>query len=130
MKTKAVKFNYDKPIKIIQMKRNGFDIMFYSACLSALVVTVLYLICIHDGQFKIEFELWKTIVCIPLVILITFFKQLLDELRIYPKQLAKQHIWSIEDLMKLTKKDRKHTEEIMNHVLDSCFIVDDKCVQK
>ena len=126
---KPIKYDYDKPVKLIRMKRNGFDIMFYSAILGVLVVAVLALICIHDGKFVIDFVLWRVIVCIPLVILIVFIKQLLDELRIYPKLLAKKHIWSIEELMEMTKKNRTETENIMNHVLDSCFIVDKRNIK-
>lgn len=126
---KPVKYDYDKPIKILQPKRNGFDIMFYSCILSILVVLIVALICVHDGQFKIDFVLWRVIVCIPLVMLTLVFKQLLDELRIYPKLLREKHIWSIDELMKMTKKDRKETENIMNHVLDSAFIVDNKCIK-
>lgn len=124
------KYDFDKPIKILQPKRNGFDIMFYSCMLSILVVVILALICIHDGEFRIEFVLWRVIVCIPLMVLTYFFKQLLDELRIYPRQLNKKHIWTIDELMKLTKKNRQETENIMNHVLESAFYVDDKCVKK
>lgn len=126
---KPIKYDYDKPIKILQPKRNGFDIMFYSCILSILVVLIVALICVHDGQFKIDFVLWRVIVCIPLVMLTLVFKQLLDELRIYPKLLRAKHIWSIDELMKMTKKDRKETENIMNHVLESAFIVDNKCIK-
>ena len=125
-----IKYDYDKPIKIIQSKRNGFDIMFYSSLLTFLVTAILYLVCIHDGKFQIEFKLWEVLVCIPLVIIAYFIKQLLDELKNYPKLLRKKHIWEIDELMKMTKKDRKQTEDIMNHVLESAFIVDEKCIKK
>ena len=125
-----VKYDYDKPIKIIQSKRNGFDIMFYSSILTFLVVGVLYLVCIHDGKFKIEFKLWEVLLSMPLIILAYFFKQLLDELKKYPKLLREKHIWNINELMNITKKDRKATEDIMNHVLESAFVVDPKCIKK
>lgn len=127
---KIQKYDFDKPIKIIQQKRNGFDIMFYSGILSVLVVVIVALICVHNGEFKIEFVLWRVLVCIPLLVLTHFIKQLLDELRIYPKKLREKHIWTIEELMQLTKKDRNETENIMNHVLESAFYVDDKCIKK
>ena len=130
MKTKILRYDFNKPIKLLSRKRNGFDIMFYSAILSVLVVAVIALICVHDGQFRIEFVLWRVLVCIPLLMLIVVFKQLLDELRIYPKLLDKQHIWTIDELMKLTKKDRKETENIMSHVFESCYIVDEKNILK
>lgn len=125
---KPTRYNFDKPIKIIQMKRNGFDIMFYSAILSVLVVAIVALICVHDGEFKIDFVLWRVLVCIPLLMLAYVFKQLLNELRIYPKILKTKHSWTIDEMMKLTKKNRQETENIMSHVLESAFIVDNKCI--
>ena len=123
---KPEKYNYDKPIKLLQYKSPRFDIIFYSSILSLLVIVVAYLILIHDGKFEVRFDLWRVLICIPLIILSYIFKQLLDELRVYPKKLMEKHIWTIDELMKLTNKDRKETENIMNHVLESCFIVDIK----
>ena len=123
---KPEKYNYDKPIKLLQYKSPRFDIIFYSSILSLLVIVVAYLILIHDGKFEVRFDLWRVLICIPLIILSYIFKQLLDELRVYPKKLMEKHIWTIDELMKLTNKDRKETENIMNHVLESCFIVDNK----
>lgn len=123
---KPEKYNYDKPIKLLQYKSPRFDIIFYSSILSLLVIVIAYLILIHDGKFEVRFDLWRVLICIPLIILSYIFKQLLDELRVYPKKLMEKHIWTIDELMKLTNKDRKETENIMNHVLESCFIVDNK----
>lgn len=123
---KPEKYNYDKPIKLLQYKSPRFDIIFYSSILSLLVIVVAYLILIHDGKFEVRFDLWRVLICIPLIIISYIFKQLLDELRVYPKKLMEKHIWTIDELMKLTNKDRKETENIMNHVLESCFIVDNK----
>jgi len=123
---KPEKYNYDKPIKLLQYKSPRFDIIFYSSILSLLVIVVAYLILIHDGKFEVRFDLWRVLICIHLIILSYIFKQLLDELRVYPKKLMEKHIWTIDELMKLTNKDRKETENIMNHVLESCFIVDNK----
>ena len=123
---KPEKYNYDKPIKLLQYKSPRFDIIFYSSILSLLVIVVAYLILIHDGKFEVRFDLWRVLICIPLIILSYIFKQLLEELRVYPKKLMEKHIWTIDELMKLTNKDRKETENIMNHVLESCFIVDNK----
>lgn len=127
---KAQKYDYSKPIKIIQYKSPRFDIIFYSSILSGLMIALFFLLFIHDGKFKINFVLWRVLISIPLIMISYLFKQLLDELRIYPKQLMKKHIWSIEELMQLTKKDRKETENIMNHVLESSFVVDKSCVLK
>lgn len=124
------KYDYDQPIKIIQSKRNGFDIAFYSGLLTLLVVLILYLICVNDGEFKIEFNLWEVLICMPLVILAYFMKQLLDELKKYPKLLRKKHIWTLNELMDMTKKNRKETENIMNRVLESAFYIDPKCIKK
>lgn len=124
------KYDFNKPIKILQRRRNGFDIMFYSCILSILLVGIFFLIFIHDGKFKIDFVLWRVLISFPMVILAYIFKQLLDELRIYPKQLSKKHIWKIEELMQMTHKNRQETENIMNHVLESAFYVDDSCVKK
>ena len=130
MLKKPEKYDYNKPIKLLQYKRPWFDIMFYSFILSALMIIILGLLFYHDGQFKINFVLWRVIVCIPLVILTYWLRQLLDELRVYPSKLMKKHIWNINELMEMTGKDRKETENIMNHVLESCFIVGNKNILK
>lgn len=129
-KRQLVKYNFDIPITLVEYHRAGFDIMFYSAILGVLVVVILALICVHDGQFTIKFTLPRTLICLPLVIIALIFKQLLDELRIYPKKLMKKKVWTIEELMALTKKDRKETENIMTHVFESCFIVDVKNIKQ
>ena len=54
----------------------------------------------------------------------------MDTLQTIKEILKEKHIWTIEELMTLTKKDRKETENIMNHVLESAFYVDDKCIKK
>ena len=88
------------------------------------MVVLFFLLFIKDGKFTVDFSLWKVLVSIPLIMIAYLFKQLLDELRIYPKLLMKKHSWTINELMKLTNKDQKETENIMNHVLDAAFIVD------
>ncbi len=130
MKNRLVEYDFSKPIKLLDRKRNGFDIYFYSACLSLLIVAILALICVHDGQFRIEFVLWRVLVCIPLIILAYIFKQLLKELKDYPKKLMAKHTWTIEELMAMTGKNREETENIMTHVFESCFIVDNKNIKK
>lgn len=123
-KRELVEYDFTKPIKLLEYRRPGFDIMFYSALLAILVAIVLALICVHDGKIQVRFDLVRVIISLPLVVLALVFKQLLDELRIYPKKLMKKNIWTIEEMMALTKKDRKETENIMTHVLESCFVVD------
>lgn len=123
---KPQRYDFSKPLKIIQYKSPRFDIIFYSFILSLIMVSVLYLLFIHEGKFAIDFKLWRVLVCIPLIMLGYVFKQLLDELRIYPKKLMAKHVWKIEELMELTGKDRKETENIISHVLEACFEVDKK----
>ena len=129
-KRKLVKYNFDIPIKLLEYHRPGFDIMFYSALLGILVVVILALICVHDGKFVIKFSLVRVIICLPLLILAYIFKQLLDELRIYPRKLLQKNIWTIDELMALTKKNREETENIMTHVFEACFIVDIKNIKE
>ena len=127
---KPVRYDYSKPIKIISYKKNRFDTIFYSFLLTLMMVTIFYLIFIHDGKFKIDFVLWRVCVSIPLVMLIYWIRELLEELRIYPQKLMTKHIWSMKELMELTGKDEEKTEKIMNHVLESCFVVDKSCIKK
>ncbi|MCR5096108.1 MAG: hypothetical protein K6A70_05180 [Erysipelotrichaceae bacterium] len=132
MKTKRSleKYDYSKPIKLLQFKSPRFDIIFYSAILSVLMCAIIYLVFIHDGKFKIDFVLWRVLVCIPLIMLSYWLRELLEELRIYPRQLMKKHIWTMKELMEMTGKDEEATEKIMNHVLESCFVVDKSCIKK
>ena len=132
MKTKRslVKYDYSKPIKLLQFKSPRFDIIFYSALASILMCAVVYLLFIHEGKFKIDFVLWRVLVSIPLIMLVYWIRELLEELRIYPQKLMTKHIWNMKELMQLTGKDEEKTEKIMNHVLESCFIVDKSCIKK
>ena len=124
------KYDFDKPVKLLQFKTPKFDIIFYSAALSGLMLAIMYLIFIHEGKFKIDFVLWRVLVSIPLIILAYWLKELLDELRVYPAKLMKKHIWTIKELMEMTGKDRNETERIMSHVFESCFEVDQKNISE
>ena len=126
MKQKLPKYDFSKPVKLLQYKAPRFDIIFYSAILSMLMAAVMYLIFIHDGKFRIDFVLWRVLVSIPLIMIAYWIRELLNELRVYPEKLMKKHIWTIRELMELTGKDEKETERIMSHVFESCFIVDQK----
>ena len=121
---KPTRYDFSKPIKIIRYKSPRFDIIFYSFILSAILAGLFFLLFIHNGEFKIDFPLWRVLVSIPLVMLAYVFKQLLDELRVYPGKLMKKDTWSIEELMELTGKDRRETENIISHVLEAAFEVD------
>ena len=123
---RPTRYDFSKPIKIISYKSPKFDIIFYSFFFTLIVFIVFALLFIHDGKFEINFVLWRVLVAFPLVIITYFFRQLLDELRKYPKLLMKKHIWTIKELMELTGKDQKETENIISHVLESSFIVDNK----
>ena len=113
---KPTRYDFSKPIKIIRYKSPRFDIIFYSFILSALMTGLFFLLFIHDGKFAIEFTLPRVLIGIPLIMIAYIFKQLLME----------KHIWKIEELMQMTGKDRKETENIISHVLEAAFIVDDK----
>ncbi len=123
---KPTRYDFSRPIKIISYKSPRFDIIFYSFILSLLMLGLFVLLFIHDGRFAIAFTLPRVLIGIPLIMVAYLFKQLLDELRIYPEKLLTKHVWKIEELMQLTGKDRKETENIISHVLEAAFIVDDK----
>ena len=60
MKKKTIpNYDFSKPVKLLQYKSPRFDIVFYSAILSLLMIAIMYLIFIHDGKFKIDFVLWR-----------------------------------------------------------------------
>ena len=40
----------------------------------------------------------------------------------------KQNVWTIDELMALTGKDRQETERIITRVLEACFVVDASCI--
>ena len=126
MKRILPEYDFSKPIKLLQYKRPKFDIVFYSAALSVIMLAVIWLIFIHDGKFKIDFVLWRVLVSIPLIMIAYWLRELLDELRIYPPKLMKKHIWSLKELMEMTGKNENETKRIMSHVFESCFEVDQK----
>ncbi|MBR5048515.1 MAG: hypothetical protein IKX74_02545 [Erysipelotrichaceae bacterium] len=127
---KLPKYDFDKPVKLLEYRAPRFDIIFYSFLLSLITLAVVWLLFIHDGKFAINFVLWRVLAAMPLVIIAYWLRELLNELRVYPPKLMKKHIWNIRDLMELTGKDRKETERIMSHVLESCFEVDRKNVSE
>ena len=120
-------YDFDRPIRIRSVKSNGLDIIIYMILFSALVAAVLLIMCMKDQKFGVYFDLWRVLVSIPLIIIAYFVLQPLKELRTYVPLIAKKATWTIEDMMKLTKKDRRETEHIMTRVLESAFIVDPSC---
>ena len=123
MKNKMT-YDFNKPIHIVRLKANGLDIIFYTFIFSVLAAIILIVLCMKDGKFGLYLDLWRVLVSFPLIILAYFVIQPLRELRTYIPQLAKRNTWTIEEMMKLTKKDRPQTEKIMTRVLESGFIVE------
>ena len=117
-------YDFDRPIHIQRMKANGLDIIFYTFIFSVLAAAILYILCMKDGKFGVYFDLWRVLASIPLIILAYFVLQPLKELRTYVPLIAKKATWTIEEIMKLTGKDRRETEQIMTRVLESGFVVD------
>ena len=123
-------YRFDQPIRIIRLKANGLDIIFYTFLFCLLAAAILYIMCMKDGKFGIYFELWRVLVSIPLIIFSTYPLQLLKELRTYVPLLSKKSTWELEDLKKLTKKDERETIRIITRVLESAFIVDPACEEQ
>ena len=127
---KLPKYDFDKPVKLLEYRAPRFDIIFYSFLLSLITLAVVWLLFIHDGKFAINFVLWRVLAAMPLVIIAYWLRELLNELRVYPPKLMKKHIWTIKELMELTGKDRRQTEAIMSHVFEACFSVDKKNISE
>ena len=127
---KNAEYDFSKTIRIVRLKANGPDIMFYTALASILLAAILLILCFKGGVFGIYFDLWRVLVSIPLIILVLLPLQLLKELREYVPKLAKQQEWTLEELMKMTGKDEKETVRIMTRVLESAFIVDPSCLRQ
>ena len=97
---------FDQPIRIIRPKANGLDVIFYTFLFSALAAIILFLLCMKDGKFGIYLEFPRVLASIPLIIIAYFVLEPLKELRRYIPKLARKESWTIEELMKLTGKDR------------------------
>ena len=124
---KPAEYDFSLPIRIVRPKANGLDIMFYTALASVLLAVILVILCFKGGVFGVYFDLWRVLVCIPLILLALLPLQLLRELRVYPPKLARQPQWTLEELMRLTGKDEKETRRIITRVLESAFVVDPSC---
>ncbi len=127
---KPVEYDFSAPIRIIRLKANGLDIMFYTMFASVLLAAILIILCFKGGVFGVYFDLWRVLVSIPLIMLVLLPLQLLRELRVYPPKLAKQPQWTLEELMRMTGKDEKETRRIITRVLESAFVVDPSCVKQ
>ena len=95
-------------------------------CLTAMIL----ILSLREGKFHFEFTFWRTLICLPIAMVAIVLFQLLRELRKYPPKLSKQSVWTMEELMALTGKDRKETERIITRILEACFTVDERCILK
>ena len=127
---KPVEYDFSAPIRIVRLKANGLDIMFYTMLASVLLAAILIILCFKGGVFGVYFDLWRVLVSIPLIMLVLLPLQLLRELRVDPPKLAKQPQWTLEELMRMTGKDEKETRRIITRVLESAFVVDPSCVKQ
>ena len=127
---RGARYRFDAPIRITAYKPGGLDILFYSSALGILAAGLIFLLFYRGGRFVFEFTLGRTLLSIPLLVICSFLFSMLRELWIYPRKLFKKSVWTIEELMKLTGKNQKDTENIMTRVLESSFIVEPSCMQK
>ena len=121
-------YDFDNPIRITAYRPAGIDIVFYTAALSVVLIVMMLILFMRQGKIVYEFTLWRTLLSLPLAIIAIFIIELMRELRTYTSKQAEKPVWTMEELMELTGKDRKHTEQIISHVLESCFTVDARCL--
>ena len=69
---KKKEYNFEQPIRILSVKANSLDIIFYTLVLSLLCAAVLLILCMKDGKFGLYFDFWRVAVSIPLIILASF----------------------------------------------------------
>lgn len=122
-------YDFNEPIRILRYRPSGLDIMFYSALLGLCVTAVIFLLFFYQGKFQPHLTIARVLISIPLILLALLMQSLLRELRIYTKKLLKKSTWSIEELMSLTGKDRAQTERMITRVLESSFVVDERCLK-
>ena len=123
-----IRYDFDHPIRLVAFRTGGLDSLFYAVMLSICVSAMLLILSLRGGKLHFEFTLGRTLLSFPFSIFAVIFYQLLRELRVYPPKLLKQNIWTIDELMALTKKDRKETEQIITRVLEACFTVSAECI--
>lgn len=126
---KLVSYNFDSPIRIVRYRAGGLDIMFYAALLGISITLILFLLCFHDGRFVLKLTTARTLLSIPLILFAMLMASMLKEILIYTKILLRKSVWNIEELMKITKKDRRETERIITRVLEVGFVVDTQCIK-
>ena len=89
---------------------------------------MFFLLFWHDGRVKFEFGFFRTLIAFVLSLFAVIIQQLLREVKYYTKKLCTKSTWTLEELMKLTKKNEKETKNIISHVLEVSFTVDPKCI--
>ncbi len=122
-------YDFDKPIRITRFRSGGLDILFYSVLLGLITTAMMFILFWRQGHFVLEFTLGRTLISFPLAMAAIVLVQMLREIRTYTKALLKKSTWSIEELMKLTGKDRTETERIISRVLEVSFVVDMNCIK-
>ena len=127
-KIELIKYDFDHPIRLVAFRHGGLDSLFYAVMLSICLSAMLLILSLRGGKLHFEFTLGRTLLSFPFSIFAVIFYQLLRELRVYPPKLLKQNVWTIEELMELTHKDRKETEQIITRVLEACFTVSAECI--
>ncbi len=125
---RLVEYDFSRPIRIVAMRSGGLDTLFYSFLLSLCVTAMILLLSLRNGKLHFEFTFWRTLLCLPFSVIAVILYQMLNEIRRYPPKLVKQNVWTIDELMALTGKDRQETERIITRVLEACFVVDASCI--
>lgn len=123
-----VRYDFDHPIRLVSFRTGGLDTLFYAVMLSICLSAILLILSIRGGKVHFEFTLGRTLISFPFSVFAVIFYQLLRELRKYPPLLLKQNVWTIDELMELTGKDRRETEQIITRVLEACFTVSPECI--
>jgi hypothetical protein len=127
-KTVLPVYDFDHPIRITRYRPAGLDIVFYTVALGIVGIAMILLLFWRNGKLVYEFTLGRTLLSFPLAMIAVVLFGLLRELRTYTAKLLKKSVWTIEELMEMTGKGRKETEQIISHVLESCFTVDLNCL--
>lgn len=119
---------FDSPIKLLEYRPCGLDIMIYSAMLGTAVIAIVFILAYRKGHLALTLTPGRVLCSIPFVVVATFFYSMLEELWVYPRKLVRKNTWTMEELMSLTKKNRLQTERIITRVLESSFVVADECI--
>ena len=122
-------YDFDKPIRIVRYRGGASDIVFYSLMLALVTATMFLILFWRNGKIVFEFTFWRTLIAFPFSLLFVIFLELLKELKKYTTKLMKKSTWTIEELMEMTKKNRKQTEQTISHVLETSFTVDPSCIK-